>query len=229
MAEVCPRHFVIWKPRDVVGGDFHYFNRYGQNYLLGVVDCTGHGVPGAFMTMMVKSVLDRITGSICHDDPAKILKELNAIIRATLNQNETSGLSDDGLDIGLCYVSRTPKVVVYAGARIRLYYCVGGEVFEVTGDRQSIGYKESAEGYEYRNHEIRAHEDTVFYLMTDGYSHQSGGERGFSFGRRRLKQLWAQEYARPMEEQKEHLERVLGEYQREEAQRDDITMVGFAV
>ena len=227
IARVCPRHFVIWEPRDVVGGDFYYFCRHEAGYLLGVADCTGHGVPGAFMTMLAKSVLDRITADVCQDDPARILRELNLMVRATLNRGRSR--SDDGLDVGLCNVRSRDGVVVYAGAKLSLYYCRAGAVHEVKGQGQGIGYRESDEGFPYVNQEVAADSDTTYYLVTDGFYDQSGGERGHPFGRRRTEELWVGSHGRPMGDQKTLITETLHGYQGKLPQRDDITVLGFAV
>ena len=228
--ELCPNHFVIWRPRDVVGGDFYYFEKFYDNYLLGVIDCTGHGVPGAFMAMTVKSVLDRITQDICHEDPAKILIKLNTIIRTTLNQDVASSLSNDGLDIGLCSIEPEKRKLIFAGARIPLYYCKDGKIYELTAGKQSIGYKESGERFESTNTEIEiAFNDEVFYLSTDGFLHQSGGEKSFSFGRKRFQGVLLESWRRPMQEQKGILEAELKKYQGRVSQRDDITVFGFCI
>ena len=229
ISEFCAKHFVIWKPRDVVGGDFYYFEGFSNNYLIAVIDCTGHGVPGAFMTMTTHSILNRITDDICQDDPARILRELNFFIRATLNQDVSSNLSDDGLDIGLCYVKPDEKILLYAGAMISLYYCKNGDILEVKADRQSIGYKKSNVEHRYINHELTLEGNEVFYICSDGYFHQGGGEKGFSFGKERLKRIWLENHKKPMSEQKVTIQQELQDYQGREPQRDDITLLGFSV
>ncbi len=122
ISQVCRDHFVIWKPRDIAGGDFYCFEIFDDSYLLGIIDYTGHGVPGAFMTMTAHSVLNRVIGDICHDDPARILGEMNVIMRATLDRGTARSLSDDGLDIGLCYVKPMERTLVFPAPG---YRCIG--------------------------------------------------------------------------------------------------------
>lgn len=222
-------YFMIWKPRDVVGGDFYWFEAFGDNFLIAVADCTGHGVPGALMTMTASSVLNRIVHSICRDEPARILKEFNRLMRASLNQDISSTLSDDGLDIGICYVMAKEREMIFAGAKIPLYYCTDNTLKVIRGDRQSIGYKRSKENFEYKSHTVEIKKNSVFFLATDGFIHQNGGEKDFSFGRKRFKEVLSINSNKPLREQKSILELRLKEYQGNELQRDDITVLGFKV
>jgi serine phosphatase RsbU (regulator of sigma subunit) len=229
MARYLSGYFTIWKPRDIVGGDFYWFEACKDNYLIAVGDCTGHGVPGALMTMTVSSSLGRVVEGTCSDNPARILKELNMLIRTGLNQDLKSTLSDDGLDIAVCCVMPAKREIIFSSAKIPIYYSIGDELNVIKGERQSIGYKRSKEDYEYSNHTIHLREDSVFYLATDGFIHQNGGEKDFSFGRKRFKDILAKNFKRPLEEQKRILEHELKSYQGNELQRDDITVFGFKI
>jgi len=229
MRRYLSEHFIIWKPRDIVGGDFYWFEVFEENYLIAVGDCTGHGVPGSLMTMTTNSVLSRIVEGTCHDNPARILKELNLIMRATLSQDLKTTLTDDGLDIAVCYIMPKGKKMVFSGAKIPIYWCVEDEVNAIKGDRQSIGYKRSKKDFEYTNHEIGIEKNSTFYLTTDGFIHQNGGEKDFSFGRKRFKDILSKNSRRPLEEQKKILEFELKKYQGNELQRDDITVLGFKI
>ncbi len=223
-------HFVIWKPRDIVGGDFYWFDDIGHGFLVAVVDCTGHGIPGAFMTMTANSVLNRIVEESHLVDPAEILKELNRIVRMTLNQDSDSkALSDDGLDIGLCYCSPQERRLVFSGARFRLYCSRPDGTVEIKGNRQSIGYQKSKEDYTYTNHEMVLEDDSVFYLVTDGFIDQSGGQKGYSFGKKRLKRIFQENHSLPLIDQKKAIEDCHIDYQAHFDQRDDITLLGFKI
>lgn len=229
------RHFFLWKPRETVGGDFYWFRyladiadgRPEKDFMIALVDCTGHGIPGAFMTMIACSVLDRVVANICGDNPARILQSLNRIIRATLNQDKPTALSNDGLDIGLCYVKAAEKKIIYAGAKIPLFYSKGKEIIEVRGDRQSIGYKRSKEDFEYTNHEIILEGDEVFYMTSDGFFHQNEEGTDRMFGKKRFREMIGEIYGEPLARQKEIIEETLEEHMGEETQRDDITVIGF--
>ena len=229
IAAYCSSHFVIWKPRDIVGGDFYWFNEVENNFLIAVVDCTGHGVPGALMTMAANSVLNQIIQDHCNNDPATILKLLNKIIRNTLHQDMASTLSDDGLDIGLCYCIRKERRLIYAGAKIPLYYTNNAEVNKVEGDKQSIGYRNSKVDFDYANNEVHVEKDAMFYFATDGYVHQVGEATGLPFTRNKFEDIIRDVTQNPIDEQRVIFENRLKEHQGKETQRDDVTVLGFRI
>jgi serine phosphatase RsbU (regulator of sigma subunit) len=174
--------------------------------------------------MLVKSVLDRITADVCHDDPARILRELNAMIRTTLNRGRSS--SDDGLDVGLCYVRGGSGEVVYAGAKLGLYYCRDGAVHEVRGQGQGIGYRESDESFGYVNHTLPSSGDTVFTRLTATCTRRRRRRISWAGSGRRTS---GRELPKPMAEQRKAIEEALHSWRGEQPQRDDITMFGFGV
>ncbi|MCP4130530.1 MAG: SpoIIE family protein phosphatase [bacterium] len=222
-------HFALWNPRDVVGGDFYWFHEIGESFFIAVIDCTGHGVPGAFMTMIAKSVLNRIIGESSGKSPATILKDLNSIVRSTLGQDKESALSDDGMDVALCYVEPGENKIIYSGSKLPLYYCENNEVVTIKGDRQSIGYKKSREDFEYTDHEIAVQGDAVFFLSTDGYIDQLGGEKGLPFGRKRFTDTLLEIHQKSFTEVPDIMKKKIKNYRGEEPQIDDITIVGFRV
>lgn len=235
MAGSMKDFFVFWRPRDIVGGDIYWFKKVGNNFLLALIDCTGHGIPGAFMTMTAHAEINSIVKYVCNDDPAFILKELNNSIKTALNQekeeifSEMEDVSDDGLDIGLCYVNKDEQKITYAGARCPLYYTENKKLVEVQPDSVSIGYRQVDFNTSFINHEITLTKDRAFYLSSDGYSDQLGGHNGISFGKKRLKELLLRIHREEMATQKTILEKQLQEYQGEWDSVDDITIIGFTL
>ncbi len=222
-------HFVIWKPKDIIGGDFYWFSAQKEGFLIAVADCTGHGVPGAIMTMIAGMALQQVVKEVDSTDPTVILKALNQMVQRVLNQHTSEALSDDGLDIGICHVSRDRNTIRFSGARIDLYYTLGGELMFVKGDKQSIGYKASDTQYDYACHVIHLETDMRFYMTTDGLLDQGGGPKGFPFGKRRFREFLVEHIDETLEEQKGALKRKIGKYQGNEEQRDDVTVLGFMV
>lgn len=222
-------YFVIWKPRDVVGGDFYFFKKVNNLYYLAVADCTGHSVPGALMTMSVNAILDRVTDQAKQKNPGMILHEVNRILKETLGQRNPRALTNDGVDIGLCLIKPDENELIYAGAKIPLIYCSNNGLVEIKGDRQSLGYKKSKLDYVYQNHSIKLDPDTVFYLFTDGFVDQNGSSNLLGFGRTRLKHLISEHHNRSLSVQKDVFEKLLDDYMGDEEQRDDITLIGFKV
>lgn len=221
-------YFLLWRPRDTVGGDFYWSKRLGEDdYLIAVGDCTGHGVPGALMSMLAISVLNHVVDFECKNDPGFILQKLNGFIKETLNQNGLEGTTDDGLDIGLCYISKG-KELVFAGAKCALYaVAYGKEVAVYNGDKRSIGYRRTAKDFVYSNQVIPLTKDQRFYMSTDGFFDQNGGPKNYSFGKKRFISLINMYDEFSLSEQKGFFEQQLEIFMGEEAQRDDITVIAF--
>ena len=223
---------VGWAPRDVVGGDFYWIGRFGERCVIAIMDCTGHGVPGAFMTAIVASVLDRILHEHCHDDPAMILQLLNKLVKSSLRQDHHDttadlGASDDGLDAAICLIDTGRRVMTYAGANIPLIYSQGGSLHEIKGDRHSLGYRTSQPDFAFTNHVLPMTEGMAFYLATDGVTDQVGGPTRRLFGRRRLIEALQAGRELPMRQQMERVFMILADYRGTEPRRDDLTFIGF--
>ncbi|MBO9598183.1 MAG: SpoIIE family protein phosphatase [Cohnella sp.] len=218
-------HFAVWKPRDVVGGDFYWLRKVGDVQWVAVGDCTGHGVPGALMTMLSVSLLDRIADSGEHDSPAAVLGKLNMLLKETLHQMEQDGLSDDGLDLGLMFIKGGRAV--YAGTGVTL--AVGDEsgMHSIKGDKRKIGYRRTPVDIAYTDHVFEAEPGRVFYLITDGIVDQNGAGGTASLGRTRLLEWLARHRTAPLAEQRERFEHTLSAYMQEESQRDDMTLLAF--
>ncbi len=218
---------LIWKPRDIVGGDFYWSRKSGSGTWVAVGDCTGHGVPGAFMTMLTISALNRLAEQASHTDPGFMLEHLNRAIKHTLNQDHRDGMPDDGLDISLCYLEG--DLLAYAGAHSRLYIAEAssGAVKELAGNKKGIGYRRTPVDYRYVTETVRLVSQQMIVMTTDGLIDQNGSERNLSFGRTRLKQYLAQHSGKSASTWIQGLEKQLKLYQGDEKQRDDIAVLAF--
>jgi serine phosphatase RsbU (regulator of sigma subunit) len=233
-----PNRFFLWMPRDVVSGDIYFTDCFEDGFIIAVIDCTGHGVPGAFMTMIAVSALRRIVrDENCHD-PAEILTRLNYSVTKTLQQDKDYAVSDDGLDIGICFVSckpdaqfsnpnYLPSVLTFAGAKLPLYYLRNDELTVLRGDRQSIGYKFSDLDSSFTNHRIPIETGMRFYMATDGFADQIGEKEGRRFGTRALKNLLKDIGGKPFEKQKDLLVQAFEEHRGKNERQDDVTVAGF--
>jgi sigma-B regulation protein RsbU (phosphoserine phosphatase) len=233
LAAAIPDHFVLFRPRDIVGGDFYAFARDARGFLVAVGDCAGHGVPGAFMSMSASAVLEQLLGRLGPEDPALILGELNDAMKSLLHQSERalgSGRLDNGLDLALVRVLPGEGKARFAGARLALW-TVGpdGALQEHKGDPQSLGYRRSLADFHFTNTDIPLAGADGFYLFTDGILDQHGGPQGFGFGQRRLREVILGMRGQPMAIQRGILESSLRHYQGNNLQRDDITFMGFRV
>ena len=220
----------IYKPCDIVGGDLYWLREINGRLLLAVIDCTGHGVPGAIMTMTVNSVLNHVVDTISADDPARILKELNRVLQETLHfRRDDKSMVDAGLDIILCCIDPTTRSMICAGAGLSLYLLTDGTVTEIKGERQGIGYSTSNPDSVYTNHVRDLGAATTCYATTDGFFDESGGEKGFGFGRQRFKDMIRKYAHYPLQKQKEYFVQTLDEWRGTRKQRDDITAIGFRI
>ncbi|WP_019569914.1 biofilm regulation protein phosphatase SiaA [Thioalkalivibrio sp. ALE11] len=219
-------HFVLWHPRDGVGGDFYLFRAEEGRYLIGVVDCAGHGVPGALMTMLARAAFDDAMNRRGLDSPAGLLHHADDVLREMVRQSEMPSSVATNLDAGLVLVEPREGRLRFAGARIGLYWSDGDAVEELGGGRRALCDRRKGE---YEDQEVVTAPGRTWYMVTDGYLDQAGGELGFGFGNERFAELLQRHAGLPMAEQARAIEAALSEYQGEYQQRDDITVLAFRV
>ncbi len=224
-----PNSFFLWMPRDIVGGDIYYTESFEDGFLVAIIDCTGHGVPGAFMTMVSSTSLRQITrAENCHN-PADILKRLNFMVKTSLQQDTDYARSDDGLDAAVCWINPQEKTLLFAGAKQALYYIDNEKLEIINGDKQSLGYKKSNVDFTFTTHTVNIEEGMSFYLTTDGFLDQLGGAKRFPFGKKRFKKLLMDNYYLSFEEQSDKMIQAFKEYKGENDRQDDVTVLGFRV
>lgn len=219
-------HFVLWRPRDVVGGDFYLFRAEGDRYLVGVVDCAGHGVPGALMTMLARAALDDAMNRHGIDAPATLLTHADTTLRGMLDQSTLPRAMATNMDAGLVSVDRATRRLRFAGAKISLFWSDGKEVGELPGSRRALCDRRVGQ---YAEAELDLRPEATYYLVTDGFLDQAGGEHGFGFGNSRFAELLRQHASLPMAEQAAALDRALDAYRGNHAQRDDVTILSFRI
>lgn len=220
-------HFVIWEPRDVVGGDIYWLLPEKDGYVLGVADCTGHGVPGAFLTLVSTSALRFAISENPDADPARLIASMNYFIKDVLAQYTDDAISDDGLELGVCRINTSTKSMTFSGARFSLWIVQDGAVQELKGDKTGIGYTNVPVRLELKNHTIQQVDGTSYYMFSDGFNDQVGGDRGRGFGKRRMLDLLVRHADQPMADQRDEILKAFAEFQGDELRRDDLTMVGF--
>jgi len=225
--EVLPDSFFLWSPRDIVGGDLYFTEVTEHGCIISVIDCTGHGVPGAFMTIIASAGLRRIIKDDGCYDPGEILKRLNIFVKTSLRQHTEDALSDDGLDAAVCLVQPGEQKLVFAGANLPLYSLQNNDIQIIKGDRQSIGYKRSDVSFNFSNRTILLEPGMTVYLSTDGFLDQLGGVRQRRFGTKHFKQLLLEQRELPLEQQRENVLQAFQAYKGECEQQDDVTVVGF--
>jgi PAS domain S-box-containing protein len=225
--EVAADHFLIWEPRDIVGGDFFWFQPIREGYAVMVGDCTGHGVPGAFMTLIAWGLLDRMLRSANSDNPSQVLTGLHRGVQSLLGQDERRGETDDGLEAGICFINTEKRKMTFAGARFSLWRANQKGVIEIKGDRKGLGYRRYPLDTSFTDVALPFDNRDTFYLTTDGLIDQIGGPRGRSFGKRRFQELLKKNRGASMSEQEQSLRQALAAYQGQQLRRDDLTVLGF--
>ena len=225
MADTFSEHFILYLPKDVVSGDFYWMSQTSTHIVLAVVDCTGHGVPGAFMSMIGNALLNEIINEKLIYDPAEILMLLHRGVRQALKQDETDNA--DGMDVCLCSLQyQGDQVQVqFAGAKRPLYYTSQKQLGELSGDRKSISGWRGSNKESFTKHTLRLKRGDTLYLSTDGYADTPNSRRR-NFTHKRLKNLLVELMNTPLQSQQERLLKALQDFQQTAQQRDDITLIG---
>jgi len=227
LSEIFYDYFLIWKPRDTVGGDFYWAKKVDSGFFIAVGDCTGHGVPGALMSMISISILNQVVKGP-EDTPSSVLQKLNILVKKTLKQENRDSITDDGLDIGLCYFDNNNRIT-FAGAKISLYIKNERELRVIKGNKKSAGYTRTSSGYTFTDTVIDVNSNDLFYITTDGYIDQNGGPKGYSFGRKNFMKLINSCYTKPLSEQQEIFLQTIQDYMGNEPQRDDMALIAFKI
>jgi serine phosphatase RsbU (regulator of sigma subunit) len=218
---------VYFLPRDIVSGDFYWFHQEGDWLFIAAVDCTGHGVPGAFMSLIGHSLLEEIVVGRAVRNPGAILAEMNRKLRRTLRQDADHGTTSDGMDVALCIVNFAASQLEFAGAKRPLFYIDGnGELAEIKGSRRSIGGRQKEKERVFPTHKLPLREAATCYLTTDGFADQPDAT-GRKYGTPRLRQLLQKCGGLSLPAQLDLMTREMRSHQGTEPQRDDMTLIAF--
>lgn len=232
-------YFIYYKPKDIVSGDFYWFVVKRRGMYISAADCTGHGVPGALMSMLGVNALNQVLKDYGSLEPRLLLSELNEKVCTTLKQGygKMEGIPPlDGMDIALCYVDMKKQIVSFSGAGRPVYYFHKGEFQMKKGATNPIGGTSLLyDNVEFEQHEIPYEEGDTFYMFSDGITDQfglytdpeTGGSKMKKFGTRRFKQLLADIQSETMERQSELIEEALNDWKKDTPQTDDLVVVGF--
>lgn len=219
--------FVFYRPRDIVSGDFYWFSEKEDKIILAAVDCTGHGVPGAFMTMMSNDLLNQIVIENNITSPKKILKILDFKLKSSFHTEGTDIKINDGMDIAICTVYQKRGKVHFAGAKSPLYYFKKNQLLEVKGSKFPIGGDHYKEEKVFDEHVIDYEPGDRFYIFSDGYHDQFGGPEGQKFLSKRFRELLVNLQSRPITEHEKALEEAHQNWKGARHQTDDILVIGI--
>ena len=221
-------HFILYKPRDIVSGDFYWIKQVDDRIFIAAADCTGHGVPGALMSMLGITFLNEIINKDPNIHANEILNELRIHVISSLHQTGSIGESRDGMDIALCIINHKNKTMEFSGANNPLFLIRNGELLSIRGCKMPIGiHRKSKESFV--NHYLDLYENDLIYLFSDGYIDQFGGEFGRKYLTSNFKDLLLKNSKESLKKQKQILEQTFYDWKGDYKQLDDILIIGFKV
>jgi tetratricopeptide (TPR) repeat protein len=228
MDNMLQQHFILFKPRDVVSGDFYYFQKYKKYTVIVAADCTGHGVPGAFMSMLGISMLNEIMAMDNLENAGQMLDVLRNKVKHNLHQTSVADSNSDGMDLSMILLDRESFKLHFAGANNPLLIVRNGEVVNYEGDRMPIGvhmYDEES----FSNHEIQIEKADKLYMFSDGFMDQFGGKKGRKLMSKNFKQLILDTSKFDLKRQKTELESFFEKWRGENKQIDDVVVIGLEI
>jgi len=223
--EHLPNSFILFRPRDIVSGDFFWFAEKDDHIFIAAVDCTGHGVPGAFMSMIGTQLLNDLVNKRGLRDSDAILDELHEEVKRALKQEQTQ--NNDGMDMALCVIHKDTHEVQFSGAKNPLIFVRNGEIELIKGDRYPIGGSQIGQRKPYQKHKLELDSETTFYIYSDGFQDQYGGPDNRKFMTKHFRALLHRIHDLPMRQQQKELEKALEEWKGQQSQVDDILVMGF--
>ena len=218
-------NFVLFKPKDIVSGDFYWAERFGSQMIFAAVDCTGHGVPGAFVSIVGFNALNRTVNEFKLREPGKILDKLTELVVETFSKSESQ--IKDGMDIALCNIDYEKNILTFAGANNPLVFIRNGELIEYKADKQPIGEFDGLKPF--TTHEIQLKKGDCIYIYSDGYADQFGGPKGKKFKGKALKDLLLNLNHLPMSEQHTKINEIFEDWKGEFEQLDDVCLIGVRI
>ncbi|MCF6366534.1 MAG: SpoIIE family protein phosphatase [Bacteroidales bacterium] len=224
ISENIPEHFILFKPRDIVSGDFYWVGKKGSKIIITTVDCTGHGVPGAFMSMLGISFLNKIVNEKGITNPGEILNRLRNNVINALHPKGFETESKDGMDMSLCVIDTKKNIIEFSGAYNSLFYLQNGKISEIKADRMPVALYDIMEPFSVQSFKIQKGDS--IYMFSDGYPDQFGGPKNKKFMKGRLKRLLEEINLKPMKGQLKILEKTMEDWKGNEPQIDDIVIIG---
>jgi serine phosphatase RsbU (regulator of sigma subunit) len=217
--------FILYKPKDIVAGDFYWIETVNDIVLFAACDCTGHGVPGAMVSVVCHNALNRAVREFGLTQPASILDKTAEIVLENFSKSDEE--IHDGMDISICALDTKSNILEWSGANNSLLIIANGKLTEIRADKQCIGYNDSIKPF--TNHQFQIQHDTSIYLFTDGYPDQFGGEPERKLTKKRFKELLLSIQPFSIQEQATELDNFITNYRKELEQTDDILVVGVKI
>lgn len=225
---LLPNAFVLFKPKDIVSGDFYWMDKKGDWIYFAAVDCTGHGVPGAFMSIVGHNLLKDILKNTDIVSPAKIMDELSAGVTSTLHVNQTETQTKDGMDMTLCALNLKTMELQFSGAFNPLYLVRGGELLQYKTNKFPVGMH-IGETQNFTNNTLQLQKGDIIYIFSDGYADQFGGDKGKKFMAGNFRKLLLNVSSAPISQQKNILDHTIEQWRDYREQVDDVLVIGVQV
>lgn len=224
-----PDSFIFYKPKDIVSGDFFWLEEKANKVFFAAVDCTGHGVPGAFMSIVGHNLLSKAVNDKKIEKPSEILNFLNEGVYKALRKHTHTTLMGDGMDMALCVFDKEAFTLEYAGAFSPLYHIRGEQLNRFKADALPIGTTFSEDFSTFRNNLLELHKNDIIYIFSDGFVDQFGGKRKKKFQSKRFKHLLLEIKEQPMQLQGEIIQKTFDDWKGDNIQIDDILVVGIRI
>lgn len=228
LKHLFPESLIFFQPKDIVSGDFYWLHETDDTVILSVLDCTGHGVPGAFMTVLANTILNQLALENKMTAPNVVLTLMDTHIREALRQQDAENPNNDGLDMAVCFINRRTLAMSYSGAQMPMYYFKQSELHQLNPDRYFIGgayYPEKC----FTNQHLQLCSGDTFYLASDGFQDQFGGPKDKKFMRRRFKEMLTVLQSQNVAQQHQQIESIFYEWKGNQVQTDDVLVMGVRV
>lgn len=229
LKEMLPESFFFLKPRDIVGGDFYFVEKFRNKIVIAAIDCTGHGVPGAFLTFIGHNALRNALEKTQSENPTTLLDAMNSEVKKSLGQERPHNELNDGMEVGLCVFDAQANSLHYAGAGTALYHLQGGKVKEIKAAKCSVGSIQEHVKEAPPTHYIQLSKGDAFFMSSDGIQDQFGGPDGKKFQKERLRKMIEEFAAHPFDGWKEKMAQRVEDWMKGHAQTDDMMLIGVKV
>ncbi|WP_317897980.1 SpoIIE family protein phosphatase [Aurantibacillus circumpalustris] len=223
--QFVPNNFVLYKPKDIVAGDFYWAEQVGDKFFIAAADSTGHGVPGAMVSVVCSNALNRAIKEFKLNDTGKILNKTRELVLETFEKSSSE--VKDGMDISLFCIDSKNKNIFWSGANNPLWYIQDNELKEIKANKQAIGKTDNP--VPFTTHQIDYKENTLFYLFTDGFADQFGGANGKKFKYKQFEELLVSISSKPMQEQSDIINKIFEDWKGSLEQVDDVCVIGIKI
>ena len=225
---ILPEHFILYQPKDIVSGDFYWVSHHDTKIMVAAIDCTGHGVPGALLSIVGHNAINQSVNESGIMQPSKVLDSMNTIIKKVLHQDKGSDIRD-GMDMALCTFDKITNILEYAGANNPVFIISDGKLNIIKGSKLTVGSMEEDKVEPPVNHSIQLTKGDCFYIFSDGYVDQFGGEGNKKFKTSKFQELLISITNQPMPEQEKSISQAFKNWKGKNEQVDDVLVIGIRV